>query len=255
MAFPSNRSSSVVGGAFRNAEAPTFTPVDRFDKQPIISVKRKAWRMDDEHAGVADAGFAQVRMTVLARDKDTCQFCGFFAKNWQEVHHKDDDHQNNDPDNLITICNACHLVHHVGLAAINGFAFISYVPELSQTEVNHLMRMLIIAKAEKPEEYTDKYESLLSIFKMRGFELFKKAGYSDTANIFNIARSLSETMSDAEFAQRLDRTHGLRVVPTEQAFSPDQIRFYIQRHSDSFKLNDNANLFNEFVTRLYEERA
>ena len=89
--------------------------LNRAANQPVFGVKRKLWRKDDEHADVADAGFTPVRTEVLQRDNYPCRFCGFKAAKYQEVHHLDDNHQNNDPQNLLTVCNLCHQVHHLGM--------------------------------------------------------------------------------------------------------------------------------------------
>lgn len=78
------------------------------------------WRRDDWMAADADAEFKLVRQKVLERDEHTCRFCGFRAPKWQEVHHLDDNHHNNDPDNLVTACMFCHMVHHLGLAGENN---------------------------------------------------------------------------------------------------------------------------------------
>ena len=43
---------------------------------------------------------------INVRDKHTCQICGDWK--YVEVHHKDGNHKNNDPINLITLCPFCH---------------------------------------------------------------------------------------------------------------------------------------------------
>ncbi len=46
---------------------------------------------------------------------DTCERCGFVAEHpaQLDVHHKDGDHRNSAPANLVTLCANCHrLVHY-----------------------------------------------------------------------------------------------------------------------------------------------
>ena len=90
--------------------------LERFTNLPVLSVKRKQWRMEQsEHdRNEADAVFQEVRKKVLDRDGRRCWFCGFTSTAHQEVHHLDDDHTNNRLDNLVTICNIDHLCFHLG---------------------------------------------------------------------------------------------------------------------------------------------
>lgn len=113
----------------------------------ILSVKRGLFRRDDSSAEEADAAFKAMRPRVLKRDEYRCQFCGFRAQKWQEVHHLDDDHHHNDVENLITACPLCHMGHHVGLAGIKQAGVIIHLPALSQAELNALVRTLWIAEA------------------------------------------------------------------------------------------------------------
>lgn len=46
---------------------------------------------------------------------DSCEVCGLtpFFPNWAlDVHHRDEDKTNNDPENLMTLCASCHRELH-----------------------------------------------------------------------------------------------------------------------------------------------
>lgn len=47
---------------------------------------------------------------IKIRDKNRCQTCG--KKELLIIHHKDRNDMNNNPDNLICLCNNCHLLLH-----------------------------------------------------------------------------------------------------------------------------------------------
>jgi hypothetical protein len=53
------------------------------------------------------------RATILKRDLHSCVICRTIAN--LHVHHRDHDPTNDDPDNLVTLCDQCHaLVHATG---------------------------------------------------------------------------------------------------------------------------------------------
>jgi hypothetical protein len=46
----------------------------------------------------------------LAHRGDECEMCGYrpFFKRSLDIHHRDSDKSNNEPDNLMTVCASCH---------------------------------------------------------------------------------------------------------------------------------------------------
>jgi len=205
--------------------------LDRAADQPIFAVKRKRWRKDDEHADIADAGFAHVRASVLQRDNYTCRFCGFKAAKYQEIHHLDDNHQNNSEDNLLTVCTLCHQVHHLGMCAMRGGGFIAAIPELTQTEVNHLVRTIHVTLhiAEQgraiDENVRSKLESLYALFRFRGSDTLKTLYGADIITPYILAETLS-TCADGIYAKRAELFAPLRIVATREAFHAGQLDHY-----------------------------
>jgi intracellular multiplication protein IcmJ len=127
----------------------------------ILGVKRSTWRKHDPTAEDADAEFEVVRKKVLVRDRHTCQYCqmrtlreedqnknGTFYKGrfagYFEVHHKDDDHHNNHPDNLLTVCPFCHSVFHCGNAGHREAGSIIWAPWIRQEDLNAAVHVLFI---------------------------------------------------------------------------------------------------------------
>lgn len=51
-----------------------------------------------------------IKKTIKIRDNYTCQICGVNKR--LHVHHKDKNRWNNKLENLITLCNSCHLSQH-----------------------------------------------------------------------------------------------------------------------------------------------
>ena len=51
--------------------------------------------------------FWRIRKAIRERDDYTCQLCGKYPV--FEVHHIDYNKENNEPENLITLCKSCHM--------------------------------------------------------------------------------------------------------------------------------------------------
>ncbi len=65
--------------------------------------------------------------------KSSCEICG--ATKDLEVHHKDKNHSNNNPNNLMTVCSSCHQqIHHQSLTSLYGDKIIA-ITELGEEEV------------------------------------------------------------------------------------------------------------------------
>lgn len=65
--------------------------------------------------------------------KSSCEICG--ATKDLEVHHKDKNYSNNNPNNLMTVCSSCHQqIHHQSLTSLYGDKIIA-ITELGEEEV------------------------------------------------------------------------------------------------------------------------
>lgn len=197
---------------------------NRLACQPLLGVKRKVWRSDDDHAHFADQAFAPVREQVLKRDNHTCRFCTFKSAKYQEVHHYDDNHANNDPNNLLTVCNLCHQVHHLGMCGMRSAGFIAAVPELTQTEVNHIARAYFVEQMIGDSNTRDRLTGLYALLKNRA-DILKSAFSLDISSPLLFAEILSGC-DDAMYANRKQLLESLRLVPTREAFHSGQLEYY-----------------------------
>jgi len=205
-----------------------------------IGVKRTPWRgAGGEEAAAAEReaeqAFRKVRDQVLARDDMTCQFCGWRAGKWQEVHHRDDLHMNNDPDNLVTACRWCHNVHHVGLYGLHGLGVLAVHPDFprytlpDQARLHHLFRAAIAA--ERVLSGPAMAAATQAILDMDYFFLGECAdaaekwlGTSDPA----VLGEMLVSMTDEEYDRRGEWLAPVRVVPV---LSEEELR---QNESDPF---------------------
>lgn len=220
--------------------------LNRRASQPMIGVKRKLWRKDDEHADIADKAFDTIRAEVLKRDGHACRYCQFRSSKYQEVHHLDDDHTHNTMDNLITACTLCHMVFHIGLAGMRGAGYFAVIPELTQSEVNHIVRNIYVGEKIEEQSIRDKYTSLLAIFESRGSDLAKRTFVgTDFSQPLVLAPMLSEL--DDIFNSRGIHFQDLRLVATREAFHPGQLDYYVANMKAVFHSDSAIKLYKQMV--------
>ena len=70
----------------------------------------KHWRPEKKKR---DTAWKKVSMVVVERDNHTCVGCGHRARKYMHVHHVMES-GNDTPDNLVTLCVACHAIMHIG---------------------------------------------------------------------------------------------------------------------------------------------
>ncbi|MGU3404469.1 HNH endonuclease [Methylobacterium fujisawaense] len=193
----------------------------------VLSCKTQGWRMHDPDSHEADHVFQTGRQRVLDVQKYTCQYCGFQSQKWQEIHHRNDDHHDNRPENLAVACMYCHMCFHIGLAGHKNEGVLIFLPEMEQADLNCLVRACQVARraadlgasdAARPRpdqdavrEYRDAATAILKRLDDRRAKAEELLGGvrnpSDLANIMML-------MPDDLYAQRHERLHGIRLLPT-----------------------------------------
>lgn len=83
---------------------------------------------------------------VWRRDNYACQFCGFQARDYQEVINLDQNYRNNKLQNVVTaccFCTQCFFLDAVGVGY--GGGSLVYLPEISQTNLNSFCHVIFCA--------------------------------------------------------------------------------------------------------------
>ena len=186
----------------------------------IFSVKRSIHRRDDPAREHADKSYLAVRPKILERDDFTCQYCDLTSQKFQEVHHVDDNHKNNDESNLKTICCLCHAVMHIWFSGLSARGELIYIEpqngvDFSQADLNQLVRALWIA-----EEGADKSLAAIATARLTALahgakEAYERVGTNDLCILGD--RLLQ--MSDAEYLKRASYWKGFYVLPKKSAFN------------------------------------
>ena len=125
----------------------------------------------------ADPAFRTFSDKVFQRDGYLCQFCGFQARDYQEVINLDKNYQNNKLDNLITcccMCAQCYFLQAVGVSDYGGGTII-YLPEIMQTNLNSFCHVLFCAITNNTA-YTETAQSIYRTFKLRAQQVEAQFG-------------------------------------------------------------------------------
>ncbi len=134
-----------------------------------------AWRLYS--ARKADAHFKTFEQKVLQRDRYICQFCGFQAKQFQDIVNVDGNFTNNKSANLVTaccFCAQCFFIESVGVGGYGGGTLI-YLPEFKQSELNSLCHVLFCA-ITNDTGYKNSAQSIYRSFKFRAQAVEDKFG-------------------------------------------------------------------------------
>lgn len=103
--------------------------------------------------------FTEVRKKVALRDRRTCQFCNYKKGADLEVININGDYQNNSPKNLATACSLCAKAQLLDayLMDYTGPDKMVYLPELTQVQLHHLIRIAFCeTRAEGEAAYNAK---------------------------------------------------------------------------------------------------
>lgn len=181
----------------------------------VLSAKKSVWRMHD-HADESEKAFQQIRKTILEASNYACSFCTLQSSKFQEVHHADDDHKNNKPENLYCSCPLCHQVFHIGLAGMKEGGDLVYLPELSQAEVNQLALVIWMVTATDQTQFKDaKQAALFTRLAGRAKTLEGMLGNRRGTVLLRLKEALRKTTLTAKFPPEfIDRIKLSHLSPT-----------------------------------------
>ncbi len=94
--------------------------VTAFKKKPIVNCK-DCYKKD--LCSKVFGNFDNISHIIRRRDDYTCQNCGIKEKSpfkKHSVHHIDENRKNNNSENLITLCRACHGIFHIKYYGIDN---------------------------------------------------------------------------------------------------------------------------------------
>lgn len=164
-----------------------------------------------------DKAFLPAQKRVFERDFYACQYCGFQAKEYQEVVNLDGNYNNNKLSNMITaccFCSQCLFLQSVGLDEMGGGQLI-YLPEISQGNLNSFCHVLFCAM-ENNTGYQDSAQSLYRSLKFRSQIIENKFG-SGTSNPVIMGQMMLEYQMQSP-DQKIELLNDVRLLPSNTKF-------------------------------------
>lgn len=186
-----------------------------------------------------DEEYIEARINSLEKYRYKCQKCGFVtspdreadksssaASGYLEVHHIDDNHENNSPDNLLPLCPFCHMIFNVGFAGYQEMFSVIFLPTVTQANLNILSNCLMVAmnRAKKNRERQKIIESnanslyiTLESFQDQAVKIYGESVKSPKlfgAAVFQLSRKDFRL-----YKERHKAFAGLRLLPDKEKFS------------------------------------
>lgn len=181
-----------------------------------LAVNLEGWRIFIRRK--QDKAFLPVQKRVFERDIYTCQYCGFQAKEYQEVVNLDGNYKNNKLTNLVTaccFCSQCLFLQSVGIDEMGGGQLI-YMPELSQADLNSFCHVLFCAM-DNNTGYQDSAQSIYRSFKFRSQIIDNKFGAS-TSIPTTMSQLIIEYQEQSADKKPIDILEDVRLLPSHTKF-------------------------------------
>lgn len=165
-----------------------------------------------------DKAFLPVAKRVFNRDDYTCQYCGFQAREFQEVINLDGDYKHNKTSNMITaccFCTQCLFLQGVGLDEMSGGQLI-FLPEMSQADLNSFCHVLFCAMGNGTG-YQESAQAIYRSLKFRSQLIEKKYG-NGTSNPAVFGQLLVEYQHNQPDFNADEILNDMRILPSYTKF-------------------------------------
>lgn len=204
------------------------------------NLKLSLHRKDDEDVEYYNSRYAEMRIKALQKSKYKCVYCGIevvpdktadnsslLASGYLEVHHMDNNHQNNDLSNLYAVCPFCHNVIHLGFATMNRKVTLAYLPEISQENINVMSALIGVGLVAniKTKDILDASYNIKQAFYAASMVFNEKYNFSASDFVGVILKKQKEGKK-----QEIEKIFkNIKVIPQLSQY-PNEMFLYWSRH-------------------------
>jgi len=150
---------------------------------------------------------------TLSRDSFACRCCGFESSKYQRVLPITDIDPDAKSGEFVTVCTFCEMVAALDRAGLAASGFLIWLPELSQAELNNVVRALYVARDGDDEKLVKAATRTLEVLTSRRAESKKRLGTDDP---LILATALFEQLDDKAYAARVAKLEGIRFLPLDR---------------------------------------
>lgn len=104
-------------------------------------------------------------------------------------------------------------------SGLNGTGHLIWLPEISQADLNHMVRALYVAQAGGDEELAKAARRTLEVLTARRSEAKKRLGTDDPLLLATVMR---ERMDSGMYKTRADKLEGIRLLPKDRCIVQQQ---------------------------------
>lgn len=206
-----------------------------------LAVNLTGWRIFAKRK--TDRAFLPVEKRILERDYYTCQYCGFQAREYQEVVNIDGNYTHNQLSNMMTaccFCTQCLFLQSVGADEMSGGQLI-YLPEISQRDLNSFCHVLFCAMGNNTG-YQDTAQSIYRSLKFRSQLIENKFGSGTSSP--SVMGQLIVEYEAREPDKKVEFLKDLRLLPSNTKFRV-QLDAWAAAAIKELEAEENAMLGNE----------
>lgn len=154
----------------------------------------------------------EIKKSIMERDNNICACCGFQAEKYQDIHFLDHNPKNFDPNNLKTVCMFCHQCFNLDEASKMRSGVLVWLPEISQIDLNHIMRAVYVARISQGPMAEAARTTLDALMARR--EEAKKRIHTDDPYVLSVV--LKDFLTTRYYEGRHERLDGVRLLPLDR---------------------------------------
>lgn len=145
---------------------------------------------------------------ILIRDDYACRCCGFKAHRYQRAISSAA--IRGAKDEYVTVCLFCELCFALDRVGVVGGAALIWLPELTQAELNHVLRAIYVATFSADAALSETAARTLDALTARRTEAKRRLGSDEPVLLATV---FQEEMNDQERAAAGAKLEGIRLLP------------------------------------------